>query len=412
MRILFLSVSGGFGGAERVLFDSIAALRTRHPQWTLSVVCLAEGPLAGELAATGADVRVLPMPRGLAGVGESGGSTAATLARLAAGAWPLPSYTRRLRAHLSAWSPDIVHANGLKAHVLAAWASPRSARLVWHVHDYVSSRPVSSVLLRRHAHRAAVVVANSHDVAADIRIALGAHIRIEVVHNGVDTQRFQPIGDTIDLDAAAGLPAAPAGTRRVGLVATYARWKGHETFLRALAMLDAARVRGFVVGGPVYETSGSQFTCEELQGVARGLGLGDRVGFVPFQRDVAPVYRALDVVVHASTKPEPFGLSVLEAMACGRPVIVSEAGGVRELVTADEQGLTHPPGDANALASQLASLLDDPARCERLGACGRRTAVALFDRVRAAGALADVYLSLRPASTAAHAGSRRGVHTQ
>jgi glycosyltransferase involved in cell wall biosynthesis len=133
------------------------------------------------------------------------------------------------------------------------------------------------------------------------------------------------------------------------------------------------------------------------------------VGFVPFQRDVAPAYRALDIVVHASTKPEPFGLSVLEAMACGRPVIVSEAGGVRELVTSDEQGLTHPPGDVNALASRMALLLDDPARRERLGASGRRTAVALFDRARSAGALADVYLSLCPAPAGPDVGSGRGV---
>ena len=66
MRISFLSVSAGLGGAERVLLDSIAALRTRHAQWTLSVVCLAEGPLAAEVAALGADVRVLPMPPGFA----------------------------------------------------------------------------------------------------------------------------------------------------------------------------------------------------------------------------------------------------------------------------------------------------------------------------------------------------------
>ena len=409
MRILFLSVSAGLGGAERVLLDSVAALRTRHPQWTLSVVCLANGPLSGELAALGADVRVLPLPARFAAVGESGHSAAATLASLAGSAWALPSYTRRLRAHLSAWRPDIVHANGLKAHVLAAWASPRSDRVVWHVHDYVSTRRVSSVLLRHHAHRAAVVVANSHDVAADIRTVVGAHVRVEVVHNGIDTQRFHPIGHTIDLDAAAGLPPAPAGTCRVGLVATYARWKGHETFLRALAMVAAGHVRGYVVGGPVYQTSGSQFTRDELESIAGGLGLGERVGFVPFQRDVAPAYRALDVVVHASTKPEPFGLSVLEAMACGRPVIVSEAGGVRELVTDDEQGLTHPPGDVDALASRMASLLDDPARRERFGASGRQTAVALFDRARLANALADVYLSLGAAGAGADAISRGGV---
>jgi glycosyltransferase involved in cell wall biosynthesis len=412
MRISFLSVSAGLGGAERVLLDTIAALRVRHAEWTLSVVCLAEGPLTAEVTALGAEVRVLPMPPGFAAVGESGGSAAATVAGLAGNAWPLQSYMRRLRAHLSAWSPDIVHANGLKAHVLAAWASPRSARVVWHVHDYVSTRRVSSVLLRRHARRAAVVMANSHDVAADVRTVLGARVRVEVVHNGVDAQRFHPIGNTIDLDAAAGLPPAPAGTRRVGLVATYARWKGHETFLHALAVAAAAPVRGYIVGGPVYETSGSQLTRDELQGIARRLGLADRVGFVPFQRDVAPVYRALDIVVHASTKREPFGLSVLEAMACGRPVIVSDAGGVRELVTHDDQGLTHPPGDADVLAGHIASLLDDPARCERLGANGRRTAVALFDRGRSAAALAEIYLSLRATPATAETPSRGEVHAR
>jgi glycosyltransferase involved in cell wall biosynthesis len=278
------------------------------------------------------------------------------------------------------------------------------------VHDYVSPRRVSSVLLRRYGHRAAAVVANSHDVAADVQGVLGAHIRVEVVHNGIDMQRFHPIGHTVDLDAAAGLSPAPPGTRRVGLVATYARWKGHETFLRALARVAAAQLRGYVVGGPVYETSGSQVTRDELECMARRLALGDRVGFVPFQREVAPVYRGLDVVVHASTKAEPFGLSVLEAMACGRPVVVSGAGGVRELVTDGEQGLTHPPGDVDALASAIASLLDDPARCERLGASGRRTAVTLFDRARLGDALADIYLSLRLAPAGADVDSRGAFH--
>jgi glycosyltransferase involved in cell wall biosynthesis len=374
MRISFLSVSAGLGGAERVLLDTIAALRVRHAEWTLSVVCLAEGPLTAEVTALGAEVRVLPMPPGFAAVGESGGSAAATVAGLAGNAWPLQSYVRRLRAHLSAWSPDIVHANGLKAHVLAAWASPRSARVVWHVHDYVSTRRVSSVLLRRHARRAAVVMANSHDVAADVRTVLGARVRVEVVHNGVDAQRFHPIGNTIDLDAAAGLPPAPAGTRRVGLVATYARWKGHETFLHALAVAAAAPVRGYIVGGPVYETSGSQLTRDELQGIARRLGLADRVGFVPFQRDVAPVYRALDIVVHASTKREPFGLSVLEAMACGRPVIATAVGGLVDSVAEGVTGDLVPPRDPERLGRAVADLLADDGRRAVYGAAGVRRA--------------------------------------
>src|SRR5205085_8086358 len=139
-----------------------------------------------------------------------------------------------------------------------------------------------------------------------------------------------------------GLPRAVPGTLRVGLVATYARWKGQEVFLDAAGRLAAGRpelpVRFYVVGGPVYQTRGSQFSEGELRRLAAQRGLADRVGFVGFREDTAPVYRALDVVVHASTRPEPFGLTVVEAMACGRPVIVSRAGGAAELFTPGYDG--------------------------------------------------------------------------
>jgi glycosyltransferase involved in cell wall biosynthesis len=407
MRVLFLSVSAGFGGAERVLLDAVTALRSRYPEWTLGVVCLAPGPLAGEFEALHVDVRVVPLPPRFAALGESGRSTLATVVGLAGSAWALRSYTRRLRTHMAAWRPDVVHANGLKADVLAAWAAPHSAQIVWHVHDYVGARRVSTVLLRRYARRVAFVIANSRSVATDLQKVLGARARIEIVHNGIDTGRFGPTGDTIDLDAAANLPPAPLGTIRVGLVATYARWKGHEVFLRALARIGHLPVRGYVVGGPLYETSGSQFSRSELERLARTLEIGDRVGFVPFQRDIAPVYRSLDIVVHASTRPEPFGLVVAEAMASGRAVIISDAGGVRELAAGDEDALMHPPGDADALASRIASLVKDAALRERLATHGRTKALRMFDRGHLATGLAGLYTSLETragAACGAHAG--------
>jgi glycosyltransferase involved in cell wall biosynthesis len=88
-------------------------------------------------------------------------------------------------------------------------------------------------------------------------------------------------------------------------------------------------LRYFIVGGPIYQTQGSQYAAWELGGVAPRLA--DRVGFIPFQSDTASVYCALDVVAHASTKPEPFGRTIAEAMACGRAVIAMEAGGTAEL---------------------------------------------------------------------------------
>jgi len=404
MRVAFLSVSASLGGAERVLLDAVAVLRERCPDWQCLVVSLADGPLVPELESSGVEVRIVPLPPRFAALGESGRTATATLGAAASGVFGITSYVWTLRTELARWRPDVVHANGLKADVLAAWAAPRGSRVVWHLHDYIGARRVSSALLRHHSRRAAVAIANSASVANDARGAFGTRIRVAVLHNGIDTRRFTPHGPLLDLDDAAGLTAAPSGTVRLGLVATYAHWKGHEVFLRALAQLAGVPFRAYVVGGPVYQTSASQRSREELERMCWGLGLAGRVGFIGFQRDVAPIYRALDVVVHASTQPEPFGLVVAEAMACGRTVVASDAGGIREIVERERTGLLHRPGDVKGLVSQLRRVALDAALRTRLGAEAAWAVRARFARERFGARLVELYASLEP-----FAASARGV---
>ena len=176
-------------------------------------------------------------------------------------------------------------------------------------------------------------------------------------------------------------------------MATYANWKGHDVFLDALARLPATgpTVRGYVVGGPIYATVGSQFTRDELERRAAANGLAGRVGFIPFQPDPADVYRMLDVAVHASIRPEPFGLTIVEAMACGKPVVVAAAGGAAELFTPGHDGLGHTPGDAKGLTDAIARLAADPELRARLGANARRTAVERFSQERYGREIAAVF---------------------
>jgi glycosyltransferase involved in cell wall biosynthesis len=182
------------------------------------------------------------------------------------------------------------------------------------------------------------------------------------------------------------------------LVATYARWKGHEVFLKAAARLwakpDRPPMRFYVVGGPVYRTTGSQYTREELQATALKLGLGAVVGFVDFQADPAPVYRALDVVVHASTLPEPFGLTIAEAMACGRATLVSQAGGAVDLFRDGEDAVGVSPGDVDCLAEAIAELVRTPMRRLSLGVAAARTGRLRFHRDRLGPRLLDIYCQL------------------
>jgi glycosyltransferase involved in cell wall biosynthesis len=179
---------------------------------------------------------------------------------------------------------------------------------------------------------------------------------------------------------------------RVGLVATFARWKGHDVFIDAVADLAARRpVRAYIVGGPIYATAGSQWMLAELRERVEARGLADVIGFTGHVEDVPAAIRALDVVVHASTEPEPFGMAIVEAMACGRPVLAARAGGAAEIVDGTH-ALGYAPGDAAALASGLESLILDPPRRAELGTRARESACARFCPSRMAAEFREAYL--------------------
>ena len=147
----------------------------------------------------------------------------------------------------------------------------------------------------------------------------------------------------------------------------------------------------------MYQTEGSQYSADELRQSVSSFGLSDRVGFTGFIRQPETALRALDVVVHASTSPEPFGLVIAEAMACGRAVVVSSAGGAVELVTPGVDALTHTPGDARELAAQIAALAGDRQRRDRLGRAARVTAERAFEPARLARDLVPLYRAVTAA---------------
>lgn len=395
MHVVFLSVSSEFGGSEAVLCALVLGVRRVHPEWRLTTVVPRDGSLVARLQSAGADVRLLPIPPALLRLGESAQGTIARGAGLIAAATALRGYTRQLRELLTELAPDVIHSNGLKLHVLAARARPADAPLLWHIHEYVAARPLTRRLLRRHRRGPALVVTNSRSVTLDIEKTIGPGVPTRTIYNAVDLDVFSPLGPIADLDALAGVPPCPPGTVRIGLVATFGRWKGHEIFMRALARLGSDRpIRGYVIGGSVYDTAASQFTMEELRALARDLHLGDRLAFTGVIDDVPPVLRGLDIVVHASTQPEPFGLVIAEGMACGRAVVVSAAGGAAEIVRPNVDALVHGPGDVDGLARVFSRAIADPALRTRLGAAARQSAEDCFDAARFVREFVEVYESL------------------
>ncbi len=394
MKIVYLSASGALGGAETALLGLLQGMRQTRPLDELHVIAAEDGPLLRRLEGCGVTGHVLPFPSGLASTGETQGGGRSRLWSQASSGIEALRYANRLRRLLASLQPDLVHSNGIKMHLLAAWANRRRIPLVWHIHDYVGARATTSKLLRASASRAASAIANSRSVEEDLR-SICPRLRSQTIYNAVDTARFSPTGPGLDLDSLSGLGHAPQGVVRVGLIATFAKWKGHKIFLQALRRAaETLPVRGYVVGGPIYQTRDSQYSIEELRRYATELGLDGRVGFTGFVEDVPAAMRSLDVVIHASSKPEPFGMVLAEAMACGKPVVASFAGGACEVVREEYDSLTHQPGDHEQLARQIGRLAADAGFRSELGRRARNSVCERFSIARLGTEMVAFYQDL------------------
>ncbi len=400
MRAVYLNPIGGIGGAEVVLLQILASLKMKRPEWELYLVAGSEGPLISQARKLGVKAEVLAFPQSVARFGEfskegKGHEKGGSVARLGQVMLISPAvllYVSKLRSLLRTYKPDLIHTNGLKMNLLGLWARPKGVRVVWHLHDYVGNRPITAALMRRFASGCSTVLINSQSVLEDVRKTCPQVQNLSLFYGSVDVERFSPSGPKLDLDTLAGLPSADANVVRVGLVGTLASWKGHKVFLKALSLLPrGAPVRGYVIGGPIYDTEDSQHSLEELRSVAGELKLGDRVGFTGYIDDAASAFRSLDVVVHASTSPEPFGLVLIEAMACGRPVIASKAGGPTEIIVEGENGFFHTPGDPVSLADRIEELVKNADLRRRLGQSGRKTVVGRFNVTRLGSELVSIY---------------------
>lgn len=403
MRVLFLNPLSELGGAERCLLDLMASMRDARSDLSMDLVVSSSGPLADEADRLGVQVHVVSMPRAVSALGDSAVGRSAVVGQLrlardlVLAGMSVVAYARRLRRLVRELAPDVIHSNGIKSHLLAAMASG-GVPVVWHIRDLIGTRPLVSRALRLAASQASAAIAISKLVERDARSVLGA-LPIHVVYDAIDTEEFSPgQEDGAWLDTLAGIEGAPADTVRVGLIATYARWKGQDVFIDAISRIPSPPgsrpVRFYIVGGPIYETRGSQFTVGELRELAERAGVAHRLGFVSFQRDIVKVYRSLDIVVHASTQPEPFGRTIAEAMACGRAVVFSSESGAAELVS--EFGTaTFSSCESATLATAISRLATDDALRERIGAQRREQGVRVFSRARLGAEVLGVLDRLR-----------------
>jgi glycosyltransferase involved in cell wall biosynthesis len=358
------------GGVERGTVEVAAALVAAG--WT-AYVASAGGPMERELARAGATHIPLPLAS----------KNPLTIRRNAAA---LIEIIRRYKI-------DIVHARSRAP----AWSALRAARktrrhFVTTFHNaYDDKAPLkhwyNSVMARGER-----VIAISDFVAAHAANVYGVGTdRLRTIPRGVDMSLFDP--RRVTGQRVADLAAkwrVPDGAAVVMLPGRLTRWKGGLDFIGAIARLRRPDLCCLLVGAE--QRSGFR---RELEAAIARHGLNSQFRIVEDCRDITAAYMLSDVVVSASTDPEGFGRTIVEAQAMGRPVIATDHGGARETVIPGSTGWLVPPSDVEALAAAIDHALRlEPEARAALAYRARMHIAAGFTREAMCARTIDIYEEL------------------
>jgi glycosyltransferase involved in cell wall biosynthesis len=295
---------------------------------------------------------------------------------------------RRLRALLDQADPDLVHAHYVSSYGFLGAMANRHPYVVsvWgnDIYEFPTQGPAQKRMVEFALRRADAVCSTSQVMRAETNKYTDK--TVAVTPFGVDTVRFAPG------------PRPPDGRIVFGIVKAMDAKYGIDVLLRAFReYLDGAPAELGKHSELVVVGGGPQLA--EYQMLAGSLGIADRTHFagrIP-HAEVPGVIRGMDVFVVPSVRDsESFGVAAVEAQACGVPVIVSDVGGLPEVVRDGVSAFVVPPRDPSAIAARMTELAADPTLRTRMGAAGRAHAVESYSWDRNAGLMLDVYARLTP----------------
>ena len=311
-------------------------------------------------------------------------------------------YSLRMARLIARHRVDLIHVNNGTGHMeFNLVLFPYARRCVVHVHGLSPLASLERIFLRR----------------VGAIVAISEAVRQNLVSQGVDEDLIAVIPNPVGIDARAD-PAqtalvrqrlgVPADAHLVGIFGRLMRWKGQLEFLRAMEHVMAGRddVYAVIVGDV---SDGGDHYANSLRQWVTARGLQARVLFLGYVSDVASYYHAMDVVVHSSIDPEPFGLVITEAMACGKPVVASDRGAPAEIITHGEDGYLADPDDPVFVAQCIRELLDDESLRRAMGARGKEAVHRKYDPIRYARRIECLYQKVMSESASArggHSGSR------
>jgi glycosyltransferase involved in cell wall biosynthesis len=366
---LFVQSTTELGGAERVLLNLFAESEPLRRRSVIVSLGFGDGDLPRRLRAIGADVIELPR------------------ARLRQ-PWRVAGTMRSLAGIARAQHVRAVVGNGTHPQIVAGWAA-RLARVrsVFIVHAIYAHPARENGTRDRLALLAPCDLMLAVSEAARVAVArLRPTVASRVVYNGT------PMGPQVppaEVQAARAELQADQGHVLIGAFGRFQRSKGQDLFVTAAAEVAKVRPQArFALVGGSFTGLETDYPADVARQIA-SQGLASRIVTTGFRPDVDRLMSACDVVCNPARGTESFGMTIVEAMALGRPVIATDVGGPREIITSDEHGLLIPPDDAGLMARAMLALIDDPERRRRMGAAASERVARTFSIQTAAAKLLE-----------------------
>ena len=351
MNVLQILPELASGGVERGTVDLAKYLKSRGHK---AVVVSAGGPLVGDLTSAGVTHYALPVHKK---------SPLAVIRSI-----------RMLTKIVRLEQIEILHARSRVPALIAFFVSRRThVPFITTCHGFYSKHFLSRLM-----GWGKLVIVASHIIGKRMREDFGvAHRKIRLIPRGVNLQEFQWTA-----------PETPRQEVVVGIIGRLTPIKGHPLFLKAMARV--ARVYPDIRIRVIGDAPKPQYK-EELLSLTKHLGLSKNVEFLGTRYDIPHLLSQMSVLVVPSVGEEAFGRVVIEAGACGVPVVATRMGGLIDILSHEKDGLLVPPDDPRILAEAVMRLLKEPELARRFAASLRKKVEAEFDLERMFERTLDVY---------------------
>lgn len=371
------------GGADYCLLKLVTQLDTNVFR---PIVCLARNTKIVDLYhEQGIDIHIIDMERIQKSINP------VYLIKLALKFFPTVWHLRKL---IKNERVDIVHGNDLLDFYgpIAGRLSKKPA--LQHVRMIIDHpgwlRASLSVIIRFINDR---VITVSEGVSRSM-FSRNGHVMANVCtfYDWIDVEKVGHSRIAIDLRKEFAIP--PQATL-VGVVGRLEPWKGQDLFIKAASRVlkNHPDTHFIIVGGSV-SGRGRETYGGRLKQLAAQLGVEDNIIFAGHRADISNVMMALDIFVHSSVSPEPFGLVVLEAQYFAKPVVGSDAGGVPEIVINGETGLLYEMGNDVEMAEKIMRLIENKDVAKKMGLTGRERVERMFDKDVLCKRFEDMYIKI------------------